>query len=118
MFNKKPNKPTLEGDRSGLKPMLLSELISAVKLDLLRSAKERNESFEPVFAVDEVVIETEIAATRIIGSQGSVDFKVVALGAEGSQENETRHKVSVRLKVLPNRQDVVMQGAPRQSKPD
>lgn len=114
MFNKKKDESSLEGDRSGVKPMLLSELISAVKLDLLRSAEKRNESFEALFALDEVVIETEIAASRSMGSKGSVDFKVVAIGAEGVQENETRHKVTVKLKALENRLDVLMQGAPRQ----
>ncbi|WP_395741682.1 trypco2 family protein [Prosthecobacter sp.] len=118
MFNKKQNESSLEGDRSGLKPMLLSELISAVKLDLLRSAKKRDAGFEAMFALDEIVIETEITTSRTIGAKGAVDFKVLALGAEGGQGNATKHKVTVKLKVLPDRQDVIVQGASRLRKPD
>lgn len=93
----KKEQPSLKGKRSGTEPMLLSELISAVKSDLIQSAQTRGEGFEALFQIDQVVIDTEITAERKIGAKGSASFLVATVGADSTQTNATKHKVSVVL---------------------
>jgi hypothetical protein len=89
------------GDRSGTSPMLLSELIDAVKEDLIVSSESRsNESVQPLFEIKNVTIETEVTAQRKIktGAKGSI--VLLTVDANGEQTNVTKHKISVNLNFL------------------
>jgi hypothetical protein len=103
MSSKIKVKNAIAGDRSGTSPMSLSELIDAVKKDLVDSSKNRSgEDFKPLFKIEEVTIETEVTAQRKIGMTGKADIRVLTIGASGEQTNLTKHKVSINLRALDN----------------
>ena len=90
-------KKTLKGNRSGTDPVLLSELIEAVKADLLESAERKPKDFVPLFHISEATIETEVTAERKTGVDGKTGIYLVTVGTSGQQTNVTKHKVALKL---------------------
>jgi len=93
----KKKNPLKDSDRSGTKPMLLSELIQAVKLDLVESAKTRPANDSPLFWISEATVGTEVIAERKVGAEGKMDMYLVCVGADAQQSNATKHTVQVKL---------------------
>jgi hypothetical protein len=114
MFEKIGPTTSLSGDRSGIKPMLLSELISAVKADLLKSTRNRSDDFEALFQIEEVNIETEVTAERKIGAGGKTELIVATISADGEQTNQTKHKISIKLRLLEDKRMELIQGPGKQ----
>lgn len=97
---------TLKGNRSGTEPVLLSELIEAVKADLLESVQGRPPDFTPLFHIGEATIETEITAERKTGVDGKTGIYLVTVGTSGQQTNATRHKVALKLTPIGKAEDL------------
>ncbi len=101
----------LEGAGTGTEPLLLSELIDAVKLDLIESAKDREPGFEPLFKVTEATVETKVTAQRRLDVEGKLGVYLVSVGTKGQQTNEATHTIQVRLT------PVSMEGTPAEKDP-
>ena len=87
----------LAGDRSGTRPMLLTELIDAVKHDLFEPGQIDDREIPPMLQISEVTIETEVVARRDIRSQAGGNLFLVNLEGEAAQSNEATHRISVKL---------------------
>jgi len=80
--------------------MLLSELIEAVKKDLVESAENRPAGDSPLFEIEDVTIETEVTAEKKITAEGGADIVLVNIATAAEQTNSTKHKISINLRAL------------------
>lgn len=84
------------------KPIGLAEMIYQVKRELLsRETRERDPV--PLFAVDEIEIETAVAVSR--EGEGGINIHVLSLGIKGSET--ATQTVRVTLKPVLSREELI-----------
>lgn len=83
--------------KRGDEPIKLSELIEALKSDLVASAKNRPEGWEPLLQVAEAEVELEVTFERDKQVSGGFSVYLAKAGAKGSEKSGVRHRIRLRL---------------------
>jgi len=94
----------------------LSEIIDAIRSDLLESDHSKNPNFKPLFNISGVKIETEVLASNEIEAEGKLKLYAVQMGATGKQLTGTKIKISFDLNPCPQAEDLgpLIRGSKRQ----
>lgn len=85
--------------RKTTEPLTLTEAIDALKRELQEGLKRRDVA--PLFEVMEATVEIGVAFDRTLDVQGGVNILVTNVGAKGSERTSATHKVSLKLRLLP-----------------
>lgn len=84
-----------------MKPIELNDLISHVRSELLipSAAKTASEAV-PVLFVEEVELEVSVIITNSQSGDGKINLQVVEIGSGINLQNETMHKIKIRMSPL------------------
>jgi len=86
----------------------ISELITALRRDLLESQVKKGE--KPIFRISGATIEIEAVASKEISAGGKVNIYVTTLGADAKETSGARCKMAISLDPLSD-DEVFLRGA-------
>jgi hypothetical protein len=90
--------------------VLLSDLIQALRTDLLEGAKKRPANWRPLFDIAEATVEVQTRLARETKGKGGFKLYVVSMGAEVGEADETTQKISIRLTPAAQGREIVSGG--------
>lgn len=75
----------------------LSDIVEALRNDLVQSAEHRPAGWEPLFEVTEATVEVQVVFERNKEVKGGLKAYVVDISAGGAEKSTSGHKVTLKL---------------------
>lgn len=75
----------------------LSQLIDALRNDLLASAARRSKDWQPLFDIGEVIVEAAVEFERDMEAGGKISVLVAAFSPKATEKSSATHRMSIKL---------------------